>query len=719
MLAAIFKVFGIAVSPKCLPFVAKKEMVVAGQYLTAEGYCCSAELEEVIESLRKVKVTGIRQMQHIVGVLEQLHTAVAYTPTTLTAFVDLIAPMTASIKTGKWSDAAKGALEEIPGLLLGLPRAYTHPDYLITGDSCLIMTGDVSDLGAGEATWRVLIPDARHVVVPEDLCDPALARMSHIHANVLSDADQRKLTFENEIKKVVKALKSKAGVRVNALTPYTGDKSDPTYVCKLMVYTDSTYARGAASNLHLPSGEIPFATAKARKLLKWAADIAWTKNYAIEFAHIPGLQNHLSDYLTHIADAMTMLSRDARQSESADSYTDGLNIKLCMPVTRHTYHNTPRVVCDEAAVGEKYPEPVGWETVRLQLNDEQWHVPCAAYRTDDSPIYKVPTSMVYAVATGADTAVAQLERERVLAWKHKIYAISVCKDGTPALFTLQSFLRLDADDDEEPGVPNKLVVIVPKGAQTQISIALQLYDNDDEEHWTFTDLRTDVLLMAHDFSQHAHWEEMYNFVKRFAYWFGLISDIQRHIADCLLCMAKLKAARFAGFGLVSCVCYRHTRADHKSCPPWLSAVTGCNFILTIYDRAHSEIEMVPVETDTAVETCYAIYIHWIKVRGLMRTLVTDQGSGFASEVMKELLRLLGVQVHNFTAAGDSQGMGGTESSNNAASEVITEMGNLGTIKTCAWLWRRSACSATRLSGGTDSRRSRFRMGDERAQCAMC
>ncbi len=49
--------------------------------------------------------------------------------------------------------------------------------------------------------------------------------------------------------------------------------------------------------------------------------------------------------------------------------------------------------------------------------------------------------------------------------------------------------------------------------------------------------------------------------------------------------------------------------------------------------------------------------------------------------MKELLRLLGVQVHNFTAAGDSRGMGGTESSNNAASEVIAEMGNLGTIKT--------------------------------------
>jgi hypothetical protein len=91
-----------------------------------------------------------------------------------------------------------------------------------------------------------------------------------------------------------------------------------------MVYTDSTYARGAASVLHLPTGEIPFATAKARKLLKWAADIAWTKNYPIEFSHIPGVLNHLSDCLTHIADAMTVLSRHAKQRAAAEEYCEAV-----------------------------------------------------------------------------------------------------------------------------------------------------------------------------------------------------------------------------------------------------------------------------------------------------------------------------------------------------------------------------------------------------------
>jgi hypothetical protein len=68
ILAMIFKVFSISVSPKCLPFEAILELVCAGQFMTAEGYCCSAELEEVIGSLAKVKVSDIRQMQHVVDV---------------------------------------------------------------------------------------------------------------------------------------------------------------------------------------------------------------------------------------------------------------------------------------------------------------------------------------------------------------------------------------------------------------------------------------------------------------------------------------------------------------------------------------------------------------------------------------------------------------------------------------------------------------------------
>ena len=696
VLCAIFKEFDIKVSPKCLPLEAKEELVVAGQFLSKEGYCCSADLEVVIESLHKVNVRGIRQMQHIVGVIEQLHTAVAYTPDNLTKYVDLIAPMTESIKQGKWSEEAKAALLEMPALLKGLPRAYCHPDALVEPHTCLIMTGDVSDTGAGAALWKVQIPDARMVNVPEDLYDPALTQLVSVTASVLSSQDQKCLTFENEAKVLVKALKAKEGLLVNAMQGYTSNEKDENYKCKMMAFSDSTYATGAVSKLNLPTGEIPFATAKARKLMKWSRDIAFTKVLPIQFAHIPGDSNHLADYLSHISDAIVVMARNDRQSKAAEKYQAGLvtaledeqqedlgtahNLRINMAITRHSYHDTPRTP-ENVEATEPFPEPVGWETVYMSLQEDQWQEICAAYQKDETPVYKIPTNSLYKVLTGlGEQPESQLEKERVQAWKHKIFAISVCEDGTPALFTQQSYLRIDQDNEEEPEVPDKLVMIVPKGAQVAMSTAEPVFEVGEEPSFTDTDLRTDILLQAHEFSMHARWEEMYSYIKRFSYWFTLVADIKTHIQQCALCIAKTKAARHAGFGLVSSCCYRHVGIDHKQLPPWLQAATGCCSILTMYDRAHSEIEMWPVETETATESALTVLVHWIKVRGLMRTMTTDQAAGFTSEMLDVFLRIFGVLVHNLTATGDSQGMGGTETSNNAASEVITEAGNSGQVK---------------------------------------
>ena len=59
-----------------------------------------------------------------------------------------------------------------------------------------------------------------------------------------------------------------------------------------------------------------------------------------------------------------------------------------------------------------------------------------------------------------------LAKERVLQWNHRVYAIGVCADGTPAHFVPTNFLRLDMDDDDMPMVPNKLVLLLPAGVQT-------------------------------------------------------------------------------------------------------------------------------------------------------------------------------------------------------------------------------------------------------------
>ena len=174
------------------------------------------------------------------------------------------------------------------------------------------MTGDISDTGAGEALWRVAIPDGWNVHVPEKLCDPAISQLVSISAAVLSTGDLNCLTFENELKKVVKALVKLEGLLMRSMQTFTSNVDDPEYVCKLMVYSDSTYGQGKASRLLLPTGEVPFATAKSRKLSKWANDIAYTAVLPIEYAHIPGLRNDLADYLSHVSDVIVHKAREAR-----------------------------------------------------------------------------------------------------------------------------------------------------------------------------------------------------------------------------------------------------------------------------------------------------------------------------------------------------------------------------------------------------------------------
>ena len=64
-----------------------------------------------------------------------------------------------------------------------------------------------------------------------------------------------------------------------------------------------------------------------------------------------------------------------------------------------------------------------------------------------------------------------------------------------------------------------------------------------------------------------------------------------------------------------------------------------------------------------------------ELKGLMRTLSTDQGSGFTSEVMDILLAVLvlGVKVHNMTAVANSEGLGATSLSTMCSQESLQRL----------------------------------------------
>ena len=59
----------------------------------------------------------------------------------------------------------------------------------------------------------------------------------------------------------------------------------------------------------------------------------------------------------------------------------------------------------------------------------------------------------------------------------------------------------------------------------------------------------------------------------------------------------------------------------------------------IVDRASGELDMLSVETMTSLESGSSLLNGWIRHKGLMRTLATDQGSAFTAEVAHALHQL--------------------------------------------------------------------------------
>jgi len=126
--------------------------------------------------------------------------------------------------------------------------------------------------------------------------------------------------------------------------------------------------------------------------------------------------------------------------------------------------------------------------------------------------------------------------------------------------------------------------------------------------------------------------------------------------------------------------YKHIGCDHAPHPEWLKAITGMAATLTFYDYASGEIDLTQVEDMTP--ECFGIHllVDWIKHRGLMMSLKTDQGSAFTAKVIEVVRKIYGIKIHNFSAVGLSTDMGGPEAANKYARKAETEAGSKGDVR---------------------------------------
>ena len=175
----------------------------------------------------------------------------------------------------------------------------------------------------------------------------------------------------------------------------------------------------------------------------------------------------------------------------------------------------------------------------------------------------------------------------------------------------------------------------------------KVYVPKDEE------LRVEIIQLHHDVLAAGHegrWK-MVELVTRNYWWPGVTRDIGKYIEGCDLCQRmKNRTEEPAGKLKLSEVpqkTWSHLTVDFITKLP---VVAGKDAILVVCDRLSKMTHFVATTEGTSAEGLARLFRDNVwKLHGLPESIVSDRGPQFAAELMKELNRILGIQMKLSTA----------------------------------------------------------------------
>jgi len=160
-------------------------------------------------------------------------------------------------------------------------------------------------------------------------------------------------------------------------------------------------------------------------------------------------------------------------------------------------------------------------------------------------------------------------------------------------------------------------------------------------------LRKGVLSLAHESIMAGHLGNMKTLdrvLNHFA-WPGIAGDVSRHCRSCDTCQRTLPKGRVTKTPLqkmpIIGVTFQRVGIDLIG-PISPASSSGCRFVLTVVDYATRYPEAVALKGITTKEVAETLCKIFSRV-GIPSQIVSDQGSQFVSEVMKEVYRLLSIQ----------------------------------------------------------------------------
>ena len=275
-----------------------------------------------------------------------------------------------------------------------------------------------------------------------------------------------------------------------------------------------------------------------------------------------------------------------------------------------------------------------------------------AYLSDSTGVHSVTVSDIYRCVCMGGEGVPDEVRIKVAPWiGRRYFAVQPEGVGVMVLYTQASQVREHWEED----MTRRLVLFVPCGAMARLSRQELSVPEEEAQEYEKVDLRKDLILWHHDFSGHLQLGPTLRALKQVAYWPGMSSrdlecSVQYHIKYCAHCISRSTGAADHGLGIDSRRRGEVMQMDHLILTDEEAVLAECLGSLELVDVASRMALFVAVDSQSAEHTARVVFRCWLPVFGVPTRIISDPHSGFASEVMAELLRMIGAADHEKAAA---------------------------------------------------------------------
>ena len=175
------------------------------------------------------------------------------------------------------------------------------------------------------------------------------------------------------------------------------------------------------------------------------------------------------------------------------------------------------------------------------------------------------------------------------------------------------------------------------------------------------------------------------------YWPNMIQDVRRYIRNCHPCQRSKPSHERAGQLLplpVPQQRWEDITMDFITDLPMAKKSTLCKnatSILVVVDRLSKEEHIIPCEKMTAAYLANIFVRDVVRLHGLPKSIVTDRGTQFTSELWKEVCRMLGMK-QSLTSAFHPQSDGQSERTNQDVEQHLRRLVNYAQDDWPEWCW---------------------------------